>query len=167
MRGFPAQADRDSFIEAANGTDDMGIEFDTFIFGVTQFPIRSEVGQVLLLKRFFGFGGIRLNGKARMAGDEAEHSDGDVFGFSGSKHFLNHIGVGGLPIRMQDARVDTETDAIAMLLTESGGVDSLVEVGGIKFVLRDCFAAVDAPGNYCLVIGFDGKQIADICAFGE
>jgi len=167
MRGFPAQADRYGFVETSNGIDDMGIKFDTFIFGVTQFPIRSEVGQVLLLERFFGFGGICLNGKARMARDEAEHSDGDVFGFGGGEHFLNHIGVGGLPIRMQDAGVDTETDAIAMLLAEPGGVDSLVEVSGIQFVLLNRFVAVDAPGNDCLVIGFDGKQIADICAFGK
>jgi len=168
VRGFPAQADRDSFfIEATNGIDDMSIKFDTFIFRVTQFPIGSEVGQVLLLERFFGFGVVRLSGEARMAGDEAEHSDGDVFGFGGSKHFLNHVGVGGLPIRMQYAWVDTETDAIAMLLTEPGGVYSLVEVGGIQFVLPDCFAAVDAPGNNCLVIGFDGKQIANIRTFGE
>ena len=167
MRGFPAQADRYGFVEASNGIDDMGIKFDTFIFGVTQFPIRSEVGKVLLLERFFGFGGVRLNGEARMTGDEAEHSDGNVFGFGGSEHFLNHIGVGGLPIRMQYAGIDTETDAIAMLLAEPGGIDSLVEVGGIQFVLPDCFAAVDAPGNDCLVIGFDGKQIADISAFGK
>jgi hypothetical protein len=167
VRGFPTQADRYGFIEAANGIDDMGIKFDTFIFGVTQFPIRSKVGQVLLLERFFGFGGVCLNGETRMAGDETEHSDGDVLGFSGSEHFLNHTGVGGLPIRMQDAGVDTETDAIAMLLAEPGGVDSLVEVSGIQFVLRDCFGAIDTPGNDGLVIGFDGKQIADISAFGE
>lgn len=165
--GFPAQTDRYGFVEAANGSDDMRIKFDTFIFGVTQFPIRSEVGQFLLLERFFGLGGVCLNGEARMAGDKAEHSDSDVFGFSGSEHFLNHIGIGGLPIRMQDAGVDTETDAIAMLLAEPGSVYSLVEVSGIQFVLVDCFVAVDAPGNDRLVIGFDGKQIADISAFGE
>jgi len=145
----------------------MGIKFDTFIFGVTQFPIRSEVGQVLLWERFFGFDGICLRGKAGMTGDETEHTDGDVLRLGDCAHFLNHIGVGGLPIRMQDAGVDTETDAIAMLLAEPGSVDSFVEVSGIKFVLPDCFAAVDAPGDDCLVIGFDGKQIADICAFGE
>jgi hypothetical protein len=145
VRGFPAQADRYGFVEAANGIDNMRIKFDTFIFGVTQFAIRGEVGQVLFLERFFGLGGICLNGEARMAGDKAKHADGNVFGFGRCEHSLNHIGVGGLPIRMQDARVDTETDTITVLLTKSGGVDSLVEVSGIKFVLRDCFGAIDAP----------------------
>jgi hypothetical protein len=167
MRRFPAQTDRYGFIEAANGIDDMGIKFDSFIFGVSQFSIRGEVGQVLLLEQFFGLGGICLNGEARMTWDETQHADGDIFGFGRREHFLNHISVGGLPIRMQDAVVDSETDAIAMLLAEPGSVDSLVEVSGIQFVLPDCFAAVDAPGNDCLVIGFDRKQIADICAFGE
>jgi len=72
-----------------------------------------------------------------------------------------------LPIRMKDAGVDTETDAISLLLAEAGGVDSLVEVSGIQFVLPDCFAAVDAPGNYCLVIRFEGKEVVDIRAFCE
>jgi hypothetical protein len=35
MRGFPAQADRDGFVETANGIDDIGIKFDAFIFGVS------------------------------------------------------------------------------------------------------------------------------------
>ncbi len=145
----------------------MGIKFNTLIFVVTQFSIRGEIGQILLLERFFGFGGIGLSGEMRVAGDKAEHSDSDVFGFGGSEHFLNHIVVSGLPVRMQDAGVDTETDAIAMLLAEPSCVDSLVEVSSIQFVLPDCFAAVYAPGNDGLVIGFDGKQIADIRAFGE
>jgi hypothetical protein len=167
VRGFPAQADRYGFVEATNGIDDMGIKFDTFIFGVTQFPIRSEISQVLFLERFFGLGGVGLNGEARMTWDETEHADGDVFGFSRCEHFLNHSGISGLPIRMQDAGVDTESDTIAVFLAESGGVKSLVEVSGIQFVLPDCFAAVDTPGNDCLVIGFDGKQIVDIRTFGE
>ena len=102
-----------------------------------------------------------------MAGNKAEHSNSDVFGLGGCEHFLNHIGVSGLPIWMQYAGVDTKTDAIAVLLAEAGGVDSLVEVSSIKFVLPDCFAAVDTPGNDYLIIGFDGKKIADIRAFGE
>jgi len=167
VRGFPAQTDRDSFIEAANGIDDMGIKFDTFIFGITQFAVGSEFGQVLLLERFFCFDGICLSGKAGMAGDKTERSEGDVFGFGGCEHFLNHIGVSGLPVRMQDAGVDTEADTIAMLLAEPGGVDSLIKVGSIQFVLVDCFATVDAPGNNYPVIGFDGKQITNISAFGE
>ena len=61
----------------------MGIKFDTFIFGVTQFAIRSEVSQVLLLERFFCFDGICLSGKTRMARDETERSEGDIFGFGG------------------------------------------------------------------------------------
>jgi hypothetical protein len=145
----------------------MGIKFDTFIFGVTQFAVGSEVCQVLLLERFFCFDGICLGGKTGMAGDKTERSEGDVFGFGGCEHFLDHIGVGGLPIRMQDTGVDTEADTVAMLLAEPGGVDSLIEVGGIKFVLPDCFTTVDAPGNDCLVIGFARKQIADICTFGK
>ena len=145
----------------------MGIKFDTFIFGVTQFAIRSEISQILLLERFFGFDGICLGGETGMAGDKAERSEGDIFWFGGCEHFLNHISVSGLPVRMQDAGVDTEADSIAMLLAEPGGVDSFVEVGSTQFVLPDCFAAVDAPGNDCLVIGFNGKQIADIGAFGE
>jgi hypothetical protein len=167
MRGFPAQADRDGFIKASNGIDDMGIKFDTFAFRVSQFPIRGEVGQILLLERFFGFDGICLRGKTGMAGNKAKHTNGYVFGFGGREYFLNHFGISGLPVRMQDARVDTESDAITMVLAAFGGVDSFVEVSGIQFVLPDCFVAVDAPGNYCLVIGFDGKQIADICTFGE
>ena len=102
-----------------------------------------------------------------MAGDEAECSEGDIFGFGGCEHFLNHISVGGLPVRMQDAGVDSEADAVAMLLAEPSSVDSFVEVSGIEFVLPDCFGTIDTPGNDCLVIWFSRKQITDICAFGE
>jgi len=63
MRGFTAQADRDGFIEAANGIDDMGIKFDTFVFGITQFSIRSEFGQVLFLERFFYIDGSIFSDK--------------------------------------------------------------------------------------------------------
>ena len=167
MRGFPAQADRYGFVEDANGIDDMGIKFDTFIFGVSQFSIRGEVGQVLLLERSFGLGRVCLNGKARVTGDEAKHSDGDILRFSRCEYFLNHIGVGGLPIRMQDAGVDSETHTVAVTLAAFGSVDSFVEVGGIQFVLSDCLGAIDTPGYDCLAIGLDGEQIVDICAFSE
>jgi hypothetical protein len=167
MRGFPAQADRNGFIKAANGIDDMGIKFDTFIFGVAQFPIGSEVGEVLLLECFFGFDGIRLGSEAGMAGDEAEHSDSDILRLGRCEHFLNHFGIRVLPAGMQDAGVDSEADTKPVILAASGGVDAFVEVGGIKFILIDCLTAIDAPGDDGLVIGFDGKQIADICAFGK
>ena len=136
----------------------MGIKFDTFIFGVTQFAIGSEHSQKLLLERFFCFYWICLGGETRMAGDKTERSEGDIFWFGGCKRFLNHIGVSGLPVRMQDAGVDSEADTVAVLLTEPSGVDSLIEVGGIKFVLPDCFTTVDTPGNDCLVIRFYGTH---------
>ena len=80
---------------------------------------------------------------------------------------MNHISVSGLPILVQNAGVDTEANAVAVLLAEPGGIDSLIKVGSTQFVLVDCFAAVNAPGNNYPVIGFDGKQITDISAFGE
>lgn len=167
MRGFPAQTDRNCFIKAANGIDNVGIKFDTLTFGITQFPVASEVCKILNLKRSFGFGGICLGGQTGMAGDEAEHSDSDILRLSGCEYFLNHFSVRVLPVGMQNAGVDTKANTVAVILAASSGVDSLVEIGGIKLILIDCFAAIDAPGDDGLVIGFDGKQLADVCAFGK
>jgi len=167
MRRFTAQADRDGFIKAANGIDDMRIKFDTFIFGVAQFPVGSEVGEVLLLDCFFGFNGIRLGSEAGMAGDEAEHTDCDILRLGGFEHFLEHFSISVLPAGMKDAGVDTEANTVTVILTEPGGGDSLIEVGSVEFILPDCLGAIDAPGNDSLVIRFDGKQIVDICAFGK
>lgn len=164
---FSAQADRDSFIEASNSINDMGIKFDTFIFRVTQFTVGGKDRKVLLLERFFGFDGICLGSEAGMARDEAEHSDGDIFGFGRSEHFLNHLSIRILPVRMQYARVNSETDTVAVILTKTSSFNSLVEAGSVQFVLPDCLVAVDAPGNDRLIIRFNGKQIVYICAFGE
>lgn len=100
-----------------------------------------------------------------MAGDKAEHSDGDILRLGGEKHFLNHIGVGVSPVRMQNAGVDSETDTVAVVLTMLCGGNSLVENRGIQLVIPDCFGAVDAPGDDRLVVRFNGEQITDICAF--
>jgi len=167
VRGFPAQADRDGFIETANGICQEGVKFDSLRFGITEFAIGAQVGQVLLLERFFGLNRICLNSEAGMAGDEAEHSDSDVFRLGGGEHFLNHLSISGLPIRMQDAGVDSEADAVAVLLAELGSVDSLVEVSGIQLVMPDCFVTVYAPGDDRLVVWFEGKQVIDIRAFCE
>jgi hypothetical protein len=167
VKDFPAQANGYGFVEAANGIDEEGVEFDSLRFGITEFSVGAQVGEVLLLKRIFGFNWICSGGKTGMAGDKAEHSDGDVFRLSGGEHFLNHIGVVVLPVRMKDAGVDSETDAVAVALTTFGGVDSLFEVRCIQFIMPDCFAAVDAPGDDCLVVGFDGKEVIDVSAFGK
>lgn len=167
MRGFAAQADRNGFIESANGVCQEGVEFDSLRFGITEFSVGAQVGEVLLLKRIFGFNWICSGGKTGMAGDKAKHSDGDILRLGGCEHFLNHIGVVVLPVRMKDAGVDSETDAVAVALTTFGGVDSLFEVRCIQFIMPDCFAAVDAPGDDCLVVGFDGKEVIDVSAFGK
>jgi len=80
---------------------------------------------------------------------------------------MNHFSVGGWPIWMKDAGVDSETDTVAVILTASCGFESFIKVGCIELVLADCFGAIDAPGNDCLVIGFDGKEVIDIAAFGK
>jgi hypothetical protein len=116
----------------------------------------------LLLERFFGFKGVYLSDKAGMSRDEAEHSQSYILWFSGGKHFLNHFGVGITPVRMQNYGVDSEADTVAILLAASGGIDSFNEIGGIQLVLPDYFGVIGAPGDDCLAIWFDGKQIADI-----
>ena len=167
MRGFPAQANGYSFVEAANGVYQKGIEFDSLRFGITEFAIGAQGGQILLSERVFGLGGICLNGETGMAGDKAEHSDGDILRFRGEKHFLNHIGVGVLPVRMQNTWIDSEADSVAVVLATFGGSDSFIEVCCIQFIMTDCVGAVDAPGDNRLVIGFDGKEIIDVAAFSK
>jgi hypothetical protein len=167
MRCFTAQADRNGFIEAANDVYQEGVELNSLRFGITEFAVGAQICQVLFLERFFYFEGICLSGKTGMAGDKTKHSDSDVLGFGGSEDFLNHFGIGGFPIRMKDAGVDSETDTVAVILTASGSVDSLIKVGCVEFVLADCLGAIDAPGNNCLVIGFDGKEVIDVAAFSK
>ena len=167
MRRFTAQTDRDSFVETANKVYKEGIEFDSLLFRVTELAVGGKVGKGLDLKRSFGFGGIRLGSKTGMAGDKAEHSDGDIFRLGEFEHFLNHFSVRILPAGMQDAGVDSKTNAVAVILAASGGVDSLVEAGGVKLILTDCLGAIDAPGDDCLIIGFYGKKVIDITAFSK
>jgi hypothetical protein len=167
MRRFTAQADRDSSVETANNIYKEGIEFDSLLFWITELAVGGKVGKGLDLKRSFGFDWICLCGKMRMAGDKTEHSDSDIFRFDGSEHFLEHFSVRILPAGMQDAGVDSETDAIAVILAASGGVDSFIEVGGVKLILADCLGAIDAPGDNCLIIGFYGKKVIDITTFGK
>jgi hypothetical protein len=167
MRGFTAQADRDSFIKSANGVNQIGIEFDSLLFWITEFAIGAKASQVLILKRFCGENGICLRNKTGMAWDKSKHSKCDIFRFCRNDHFLNHFGIGSFPVRMKNSGVDSETDSVAVILTTPCGFDSLVKAGCIEFVLFDCLGAIDTPGNDCLVIGFDRKEVIYICAFSK
>lgn len=165
--GFPAQTDGDCSIETADGIDDMRIKLDTLILRVTQFPVGGEFGEILNLQCSFCFNRICLSGQTRMAGDETQHSDGNIFRLGGFEYFLNHFGVGILPAVMNYARVNSETNTIAMILTSSSGVDSLIEVCGIKLILIDCQGAINTPENHCPVVGFYGNEVVNIAALGK
>jgi hypothetical protein len=89
MRGFSAQTDRNGFIETANSIYQKCVELDSLRFGITKFAVGAQVGQILLLECFCGLDWVCLNGEARVAGDEAKHSEGNVFRFSESFRHKN------------------------------------------------------------------------------
>lgn len=165
-RSFPAQTNGYGFVEAVNGIDDMGIKFDSFIFGVSQFPIRGERCQSLIAKVFGAFL-ISLLSESQMAGDKTQHPECYVFRFGGREHFLNHFGIRVSPIQMQNAGVDSEADAVAMFLTAFSCIETFIERGSAWFKRFNRSIAVQAPGDNRLAVRFEGKQVIDAGAFCE
>jgi hypothetical protein len=167
MRGFSAQADRNCFAEAANSVRQEGVKFDSPMLRITEFAVGTQLCQILFFEGFGNFSGVCLRNKTRMTGDKTEHSQSYIFWVGASERFLNHFSIRVSPAGMQDSGVNTEPDAITVILASPGGVNSPIKVSGSQFVFVDCFGTINAPGNDGLYIGFDAKQIVDVCAFGQ
>jgi len=124
-------------------------------------------GDKLMLRKSFGTVAIGRNGEAKMTRQQSEHTESDIFGSEGGKHFLNKFSIATLPIRMKNSGVDTDANSVAMVLAQSGGIDTLIEARGARLVCFDSTFAVKTPRNDCPAIRLNGQQVVDIAAFGQ
>ena len=85
---FPAQADGDVLVEAANGIDQESIEIDALLWGITELAIRCTCDKVMI-QELTSTSAIRLGGQAKMARQESQRTERYVLRPDDSQRFLN------------------------------------------------------------------------------
>jgi len=85
---FPAQADGDVFVEAANGVDQEDIEINAFFWRITELAIRCARDEIMI-QELASTSAVRSGGKAKMAGQEPQHAKRYVLRPDSSQCLLN------------------------------------------------------------------------------
>lgn len=121
----------------------------------------------MVILKFLGPVAVGQRCEAKMAGQKPQHAERDVFGLDSSQCLLDEVSVAGLPVWIENAGVDAESDSVAVLLAASGCVDTLAKARCARLVGLDHVLAVQAPGDNCMFVRLDGEQIVNIAALGQ
>jgi hypothetical protein len=161
-----AQADGHVRPETANHVDQESVELHASSERVSQLAVGGLFRQTRLPQKN-GVTSVRLPCEAQMARHESQHAERDILRLQDTERLANQVRVVGLPVLVENARVDAQTNAITMSLASSRRVDAFLDGRGADLAGTDHPLCVETPRDDDLWIGSAAQEARDIGALGQ
>jgi len=155
------ETDGNMLVETANPINQGRVKLDTLLGRIAEFSVRRSTGQPHVPQPGSATA-VSTRGKTEMSGQQAQHAQCDVLRLKKGERFSNQLGIVAAPILREDTRIDTQSDAIPVLLAAFGRLETFIQAGGAHLVSFNHSLTVQAPRHHDPAIGFDTQEAVNV-----